>query len=94
MTKNYYDPLSRLLHWLMAVVSLYATLAGYLMHLVIDSHPRLFQFLSVLNMSMDTLITPIFLLRWGWQHLRTPCPRVRPGTTMAGSSWPTPCSTG
>jgi len=46
MTKDYYDPLSRLLHWLMAAVILYATLAGYLMHLVIDSHPRLFQFLS------------------------------------------------
>lgn len=74
MTKNYYDPLSRLLHWLMAVVILYATLAGYLMHLVIDSHPRLFQFLSVLNMSMATLITPLFLLRWGWQYLRHPLP--------------------
>ncbi|MFC5705872.1 cytochrome b [Aeromonas eucrenophila] len=79
MTKNYYDPLSRLLHWLMAVVILYATLAGYLMHLVIDSHPRLFQFLSVLNMSMATLITPLFLLRWGWQHLRTPLPESEAG---------------
>ena len=70
MTKDYYDPLSRLLHWLMAAVILYATLAGYLMHLVIDSHPRLFQFLSVLNMSMAALITPLFLLRWGWPHWR------------------------
>ncbi|WP_162852246.1 cytochrome b [Aeromonas media] len=74
MTKHYYDPLSRLLHWLMAAVILYATLAGYLMHLVIDSHPRLFQFLSVLNMSMATLITPLFLLRWGWRHWRAPLP--------------------
>ncbi|MFM5820651.1 hypothetical protein [Aeromonas sanarellii] len=56
----------------MAAVILYATLAGYLMHLVIDSHPRLFQFLSELNMSMATLITPLFLLRWGWRHWRPP----------------------
>lgn len=74
MTKNYYDLLSRLLHWLMAAVILYATLAGYLMHLVIDSHPALFGFLSVLNMSMATLITPLFLLRWGWRHWREPLP--------------------
>lgn len=93
MTKDYYDPLSRLLHWLMAAVILYATLAGYLMHLVIDSHPRLFQFLSVLNMSMATLITPLFLLRWGWRHWRAPCPKIRPSLTIPPPGWLTPCST-
>lgn len=74
MTTRYYDPLSRFLHWLMAAIIIYATLAGYLMHLVIDQYPALFHFLSVLNMSMATLITPLFLLRWGWQHWRPPLP--------------------
>lgn len=81
MTIRYYDPLSRLLHWFMAAVIIYATLAGYLMHVVIDSHPRLFHFLSVLNMSMATLITPLFLLRWCWQHWRQP---LMPHHPLAG----------
>ncbi|MGL4250263.1 MAG: cytochrome b [Aeromonas sp.] len=72
--KTYYDRLSRYLHWFMAIVIIYATAAGYIMHLVIDNHPELFDFLSIFNMSMATLITPLFLLRWCWHCLRDPLP--------------------
>lgn len=70
MTVKYYDPLSRALHWFMAIVIIYATFAGYYMHVVVDRDPPLFNFLSILNMSMATLITPLFLLRWGWRYFR------------------------
>lgn len=72
--KKYYDRLSRYLHWLMAIVIIYATAAGYCMHLTVDSHPELFNLLSILNMSMATLITPLFFIRWCWHYLRDPLP--------------------
>ena len=58
----------------MAIVIIYATAAGYFMHLTVDSYPELFNFLSILNMSMATLITPLFLIRWCWRYLRDPLP--------------------
>lgn len=72
--KTYYDPLTRILHWLMAIVIIYTTIAGYLMHLTIDNNLKLSSFISTLNMSMATLITPLFFLRWCWRHLRNPLP--------------------
>ena len=72
--KIYYDRLSRTLHWFMAIVIIYATVAGYMMHLTIENYPAVFQFLSILNMSMATLITPLFLVRWWWRYLRAPIP--------------------
>ena len=76
MTKKYYDRVSRVLHWFMAIVIIYATVAGYVMHIFIDSKPEVFHYLSVINMSMATVITPLFLLRWLWRHLRDPMPIV------------------
>ncbi|MGF1807048.1 cytochrome b, partial [Aliivibrio sifiae] len=41
-----YDRFSQILHWVMAVIIIYATIAGYVMHLVIDSDKELFYALS------------------------------------------------
>ncbi|MFB2824640.1 cytochrome b [Aeromonas veronii] len=76
MTEKYYDRVSRALHWVMAIVIIYATVAGYVMHIVIGSKPDIFYYLSVINMSMATVITPLFLLRWFWRYLRDPMPMV------------------
>lgn len=70
MTRTHYDLLSRVLHWLMAIVIIYATIAGYVMHLVIDNHPAIFHILSVVNMSLATVAAPIFIVRWLWKHFR------------------------
>lgn len=67
---DYYDKLTRLLHWIMATIIIYATLAGYVMHLVIESHPRLFDFLSVLNMSLATVGFFLFFIRIIWKFNR------------------------
>ncbi|PSW21985.1 cytochrome B [Photobacterium sanctipauli] len=65
-----YDRATRYLHWLMAIIIIYATCAGYAMHLVIDSHPNIFQFLSVLNMSLATIGSIAFIIRWIWKYFR------------------------
>lgn len=66
-----YDLVSRVLHWVMASVIIYATIAGYVMHYV-TSHPELFSFLSVLNMSLATVATPLLVVRYIWSHFRSP----------------------
>jgi len=68
--RTHYDILTRALHWIMATVIIYATCAGYIMHLVIDSSPRVFNFLSVLNMSLATVGAAIFIVRFIWSFLR------------------------
>jgi cytochrome b561 len=70
MTKQHYDIFTRILHWVMAIVIIYATIAGYAMHLVIDDYPDIFHFLSVVNMSLATIAMPIFIVRWLWKHMR------------------------
>ncbi|MFM2667471.1 cytochrome b/b6 domain-containing protein [Vibrio mediterranei] len=70
MKNDRYDIASRLFHWSMAVVIIYATIAGYTMHLVIDSSPSLWSILSVMNMSLATITTPILLARWCWKYFR------------------------
>lgn len=58
----------------MAVIIIYASIAGYSMHFVIDNKP-LYSFLSVLNMSLATVSTPILLIRYIWTFFRnTPNP--------------------
>ncbi|NOH80404.1 cytochrome b [Vibrio sp. RE86] len=64
-----YDLVSRSLHWIMATVIIYATVAGYVMHLVMD-RPEIFSFLSILNMSLATVVTPLLILRYVWSHFR------------------------
>ena len=68
--RDRYDLMSRVLHWVMASVIIYATIAGYVMHYV-TSHPELFSFLSVLNMSLATIATPLFIVRYVWSHFRS-----------------------
>ncbi len=69
MTIQGYDPLSKLLHWTMAAVIIYATLAGYIMHLVVDNK-ALFSLLSTLNISLATIATPLFIVRFIWRFFR------------------------
>ncbi|WP_390241993.1 cytochrome b [Vibrio sp. R78045] len=54
----------------MAFVIIYATTAGYVMHYV-TSHPELFSFLSMLNMSLATIATPLLIARYIWSHFRS-----------------------
>ncbi|MGL5006515.1 MAG: cytochrome b [Plesiomonas sp.] len=70
MNVEYYDRVSRVLHWIMAFVIIYATIAGYAMHLVMHSHPRIFSFLSIMNMSLATVGTVLFVFRWIWSFFR------------------------
>jgi len=69
MKNETYDLLSKLLHWTMASIIIYASIAGYMMHLVVDNQP-VFSFLSVLNMSLATVALPLFILRYVWRHFR------------------------
>ncbi|WP_084185917.1 cytochrome b [Vibrio pacinii] len=61
--------LTKWLHWSMAVIILYATFAGYGMLLVMD-RPVLFHVLSNLNISLATLATILFFVRWVWKFFR------------------------
>ncbi|WP_261859361.1 cytochrome b [Photobacterium sanguinicancri] len=54
----------------MAVVIIYASIAGYTMHLVVNSHPIIFKFLSTLNMSLATIGAALFIIRWVWKFFR------------------------
>ncbi|MDW1848711.1 cytochrome b/b6 domain-containing protein [Vibrio sp. Vb2110] len=65
-----FDLITRTFHWIIAAVTLYALIAGYVMLMVMDSYPNLFSFLSILNMSLATLIFPLFVLRWVWKYFR------------------------
>lgn len=67
---NSHDLLTRLFHWIMAIIIVYATIAGYAMHLVIDSHPKVFKFLSIMNMSLATIGALIFPIRFVWSSLK------------------------
>lgn len=48
---EYYDPLSRFLHWVMAVSIIYNLLTGYLMLFFLDD-PQQFTVLSEINISL------------------------------------------
>ncbi|WP_234497952.1 cytochrome b [Vibrio maritimus] len=70
MKRQNHDKATRYLHWVMAVIIIYATIAGYVMHLVIDTHPSIFNFLSIMNMSLATLGSVAFVARWFWSHFK------------------------
>lgn len=67
---NRYDIMTRILHWSMAIIIIYASVAGYAMHLVVDKNPLLWSFLSTLNMSVATIGTFLFSIRWLWRYFR------------------------
>lgn len=67
MTSKPYDLLARSLHSIMAGIILYTLLAGFASHLVPS---KVFNILSVLNMSFATLAAPIFCIRYIWAFFR------------------------
>nr|WP_050908562.1 cytochrome b/b6 domain-containing protein [Vibrio harveyi] len=66
---QHYDAFSKWLHWTMAVIIIYATLAGYGMLFVMDM-PQVFHVLSTLNMSFATIASVLLIVRWGWSFFR------------------------
>ena len=66
---QHYDLFSKWLHWIMAVIIVYATVAGYAMLFVMDK-PQLFHVLSTLNMSLATIASVLLIVRWGWSFFR------------------------
>jgi cytochrome b561 len=67
-----YDRFSRLLHWVLAVGIIYASLVGYGLHFISD--PRIFTFFSELNMSLATMMTLLMILRFTWRFFRPAVP--------------------
>ncbi|WP_261132670.1 cytochrome b [Serratia quinivorans] len=63
-----YDRFTRILHWVVAVVIIYAMCMGYILHALEGT--RWFAFFSVLNMSLGTIATPIMLVRFVWRFFR------------------------
>ena len=57
--------MTKLLHWSMAFIIIYASFAGYTMHLL-DTESTMHSLLSVLNMSLATIATPLLILRYLW----------------------------
>lgn len=68
-TSQHYDAFSKWLHWIMAVIIIYATIAGYGMLFVMDM-PQLFHVLSTLNMSFATIASVLLIVRWVWSFFR------------------------
>lgn len=66
---EYYDPLSRFLHWVMAVSIIYNLLTGYLLLFFLDD-PQQFSVLSEINISLAYVGFNLFLLRWVWSFFR------------------------
>lgn len=66
---EYYDPLSRFLHWVMAVSIIYNLLTGYLMLFFLDD-PQQFTVLSEINISLAYVGFNLFVLRWVWSFFR------------------------
>lgn len=67
-----YDAFSRLLHWVVAAVIIYAMCMGYVLHALEGT--EYFQFFSVLNMSLGTVATPIMAVRFIWRFFRPSVP--------------------
>lgn len=63
-----YDRFTRLLHWLVAAVIIYAMCMGYILHALEGT--QWFTFFSELNMSLATIATPIMLVRFTWRFFR------------------------
>lgn len=68
----------------MAFIIIYASIAGYVMHLVIDNK-ALHSFLSVLNMSLATVATPILAVRYTWKFF-SHCPKMPEGISALQTS--------
>lgn len=74
-----YDKFSRILHWVLAIGIIYASIVGYSLHFVAD--PQVFKFFSELNMSLATLMTALMVIRFIWRFFR---PSVPYGAQLQG----------
>lgn len=63
-----YDGFSKIMHWLVAIIIIYATCMGYLLHALEGS--AWFNFFSELNMSLGTLAVPVMVVRFVWRFFR------------------------
>lgn len=59
-----YDAFSKWLHWIMAMIIIYATIAGYDILFVMDM-PQLLHVISTLNMSFATIVSVRLIVRGG-----------------------------
>lgn len=64
----HYDRFTRILHWVVAVIIIYAMCVGYILHALEGT--RWFYFFSELNMSLATIATPVMLVRFIWRFFR------------------------
>lgn len=78
--RSRYDRFSRILHWVLAVGIIYASLVGYGLHFISD--PQIFTFFSELNMSLATVMTLLMIVRFTWRFFR---PSVPYGKHIQGS---------
>ncbi|MCS3407085.1 cytochrome b [Serratia sp. AKBS12] len=67
-TRTTYDRFSKVMHWLVAIIIIYATCMGYLLHALEGT--AWFDFFSELNMSLGTLALPVMLVRFIWRFFR------------------------
>lgn len=62
MTHHHYSKPRRVLHWIFAAVVLWATISGYASALL-QPPPSVKQVLAFINVSLTTLLVPLFVLR-------------------------------
>lgn len=74
-----YDLFSRILHWILAIGIIYATIVGYGLHFISD--PQVFRFFSDLNMSLATVMAVLMTVRFVWRFFR---PSVPYGSQISG----------
>ncbi|WP_035059338.1 cytochrome b [Andreprevotia chitinilytica] len=63
-----YDLLTRIMHWVFAVAIIYATCAGFALHVI--TNPTAWRIISVLNMSLATCLIVMFPIRYLWKFFR------------------------
>lgn len=80
-----YDVFTRGVHWIAAGIISYTMIAGYSLQFLVDT--IYFDFFSVLNMSLGTLVIPLTVVRYLWKFFRPsvpyPADLSRPKRNMA-----------
>lgn len=68
--QTHYDLLTRLFHWIMAVAIIYNMVFGYIMFLIEDTYPVIYNFIGEINVSIASVVAILFIFRWVWSHFR------------------------
>ncbi|ARL38883.1 cytochrome b [Burkholderia pseudomallei] len=63
-----YDLLSRMLHWVFAVLIIYTIIGGISLHFI--GNQSVWKFVSTLNMSLATCLIVLFPVRYVWSFFR------------------------